>query len=177
MLTTLLLAALAGEHAKTHAGCKEPIALVDWAASDLLTLVRVRRCLQNRSEMNTKACQAWCGKRLRLDLPPATSALRASMQVANPRWKFHLVDDPARRTFIGHRTALSPGLTCWPCHSSLLCGSVLVHQCPPRRHPRRPLQLYSTLGRDRLTRCRWRCAGRPPPGRGRSPAPPRAPAA
>ena len=22
------------------------------------------------------------------------------MQVANPRWKFHLVDDPARRTFI-----------------------------------------------------------------------------
>ena len=84
MLTTLLLAALAGEHAKTHAGCKEPIALVDWAASDLLTLVRVRRCLQNRSEMNTKACHAWCGKRLRLDLPPATSVLPWRPRVLRP---------------------------------------------------------------------------------------------
>ena len=115
MLTTLLLAALAGEHAKTHAGCKEPIALVDWAASDLLTRKGAALLAKSlRDEHKGLPRVVWQTFET-MDLPPATSALRASMQVANPRWKFHLVHGRPRAAHI-HRTALSPGLTCWPCH-------------------------------------------------------------
>ena len=89
-----------GGHTRTYARCKEPIALADWAAGDLLT--------RKGSALLAKSLRAEHKGLPRLvwqtfgtmDLPPATSALRASMQVANPRWKFYLVDDRAAHTFI-----------------------------------------------------------------------------